>query len=227
MLGRNSLRGRFKACLCVAWIGHSGISKGFLTAVNRNGSIHMHKMQTVTIGSAVSIGPSAIRNTRTPLPLRAPLVPLRSISVSSIVQQVPQPLDVVFNASMGLLAFAGKTYAFLLLVVFFLQRKLIFLPSPQVADPRAYSNLEVIQIAGPQKGTTLSAIYFKPKPSKPVVVPLGKCQLILASTMYKCFFQRWGRNTSGNDHTVLNCNCQTWFTSAPSVQVLASIKKMP
>jgi len=83
--------------------------------------------------------------------------------VSSIAQQA-------LEFSTGTLAFVGKTYAFLLLVVFLLQRKLIFLPSNQVADPRAYAkNLEVIRLSGPQKDTTLAAIYM-PRPSSAVVV---------------------------------------------------------
>jgi len=89
--------------------------------------------------------------------------------VSSIAQQA-------LEFSTGTLAFVGKTYAFLLLVVFLLQRKLIFLPSNQVADPRAYAkNLEVIRLSGPQKDTTLAAIYM-PRPSSAVVVLLGRPQ---------------------------------------------------
>lgn len=164
------------ACLCVAWFGrHLGHSaRGFLTAADqRNGlvsrKIHWHKRCKGYTVQNVRIGTIGNRPSKPIRPLRHEL---RSISVSSLAQQS-------FDASTGFLAFAGKAYAFLLLVVFVLQRKLIFLPSKQIADPRAYStNLEVIQVAGPKdtKDTTqstLAAIYFRPKPSKPVVVPLG------------------------------------------------------
>ena len=171
------------ACLCVAWfgrhLGHS--SRGFLTAVDQGNGFVARKIQwhkrckgyTGYTMQNVRIGTIGYRLSKPIRPLRHEL---RSISVSSLAQQS-------FDASTGFLALAGKAYAFLLLVVFVLQRKLIFLPSKQIADPRAYStNLEVIQVAGPKdtkdaKDTaqfTLAAIYFRPKPSKPVVVPLGK-----------------------------------------------------
>ena len=157
------------ACICVAWfgrhLGHSG--RGFLTAVDQRNGFVWHKrykgyaVQNVRIGT-IGNGPSK--------PIRPLRHERRSVSVSSLAQQS-------VDASAGFLAFAGKAYAVLLLVVFVLQRKLIFLPSKQIADPRAYStNLEVVRVAGPKDTaqSNLAAIYFRPKPFKPVVVPLGK-----------------------------------------------------
>lgn len=139
-----------------------GLSRGFVTVKQRNAYVGATLHWTKSL-------PQASTGSKGVLPRHE----LRSFSVGSIAQQA-------LDASTGFLAFAGKTYAFLLLVVYLLQRKLIFLPSKQLADPRAYSSsLQVIQLPGPED-TNLAAIYFEPKPSKPVVVPLvnhGRCVL--------------------------------------------------
>lgn len=87
----------------------------------------------------------------------------RSFSLGSVAQEA-------VNISTGIAAFAAKAYGLALLLVFLLQRKLIFLPSKDVADPRAYGKMEVIQLSGPNAS---AAIFFKPQPSKPTIVPPG------------------------------------------------------
>ena len=182
---------RVETCLCAAWMcGYVGTLRGFVAPGNRLG--------TPNLWRSMKHGPR-IRSNGPRKQTGISRHTLRSISVSSIAQQA-------LEFSTGTLAFVGKTYAFLLLVVFLLQRKLIFLPSNQVADPRAYAkNLEVIRLSGPQKDTTLAAIYM-PRPSSAVVVLLGRPQM--ASIVFLIEHIILIMRSSNVHHEIVLCSVQ-------------------
>lgn len=75
------------------------------------------------------------------------------------------------DLAVGAIAFVGKSYAFMLFAVFVFQRKLIFLPSADVADPRAQGgDPDVVILPAASGQEKLAAVFFKPRPGMPVLV---------------------------------------------------------
>lgn len=151
------------SAVCIG--GCIGVSRSFITWTAKSHLSHL---------SHPHLRPLSWKSTKFGSPVFSLTRPrARSVSVSSIAQLTQQAVDV----SSGFVAFAAKAYGILLLAVFLLQRKLIYLPSGQVADPRVYGG-EVIQIAG-DSGTTSAAMFFRPQGSKPTIVLLDNMLRVL------------------------------------------------
>ncbi|CAK9061404.1 unnamed protein product [Durusdinium trenchii] len=157
MRHRGLMRPKLERCMSAVCIGGCiGVSRSFITWTAKSHLSHL---------SHPHLRPLSWKSTKFGSPVFSLTRPrARSVSVSSIAQLTQQAVDV----SSGFVAFAAKAYGILLLAVFLLQRKLIYLPSGQVADPRVYGG-EVIQIAG-DSGTTSAAMFFRPQGSKPTIV---------------------------------------------------------
>eukprot|EP00928_Gymnodinium_smaydae_P098825 TRINITY_DN9275_c0_g1_i2.p1 TRINITY_DN9275_c0_g1~~TRINITY_DN9275_c0_g1_i2.p1 ORF type:complete len:235 (-),score=29.80 TRINITY_DN9275_c0_g1_i2:98-730(-) len=71
----------------------------------------------------------------------------------------------------GVMGTAAKLYGALLLVVFFMQRKLIFLPSSSVADLGSQGGeKQVISLLGPGEEQRVAVFFPPPSPERPVLV---------------------------------------------------------